>query len=40
MSRGEGVEKAPDAAPYLGLAVELAPDNENYRRRYEEFMSQ
>ena len=39
MSRGEGVEKAPDAGPYLGLAVALAPDNENYRRRYEEFLS-
>ena len=32
-------EVAPEAAALLGLAVELAPENESYLRRYESYVS-
>jgi uncharacterized protein DUF1570 len=37
---GATAATCPEAKPYFGLAVELAPDNESYRARYDRFVAQ
>lgn len=37
-SGASGLKAVPDAKPFYGLAVELAPENEWYRARYESYL--
>jgi tetratricopeptide (TPR) repeat protein len=37
LARGRKADEAPEALPFFGLAVELAPDNDFYRREHAEY---